>query len=363
MSASSVLGRAAVLAITVALVGCPQEPAAPAQPEAPSMANTPKGPSGPTGDKGPFVLPKVEAECSYVLKDILTGTLGAQLVAGHDAEVRYTLTTKKTETGTLAYTLRVDHVRVEGKREAYTVKLDSSDHGNMVRVRGGADTLLLFDAVLYFAFLGRELTFYVGENGNLTKVEGAPAVREAYLAMHPPRPRDDPHQQARVAVALSDEMLARRFLPFAAVAPPTGPLGPRTEPPVRGPADWAEYPADSMRAVRVRWVKDDLVVEEKRAFAPTERESTYPPPSGFPKVALLSAQDQSTVAISPGTPCFARAARSFDVQRTWRGIVEEDEITTEQKLQGTWMVRPADAPPDVKTPPRPASKPAAHPAP
>lgn len=346
------------LALTCALafVGC-KESSAPA-PEAPPPS--PAAPSAAKAEAG-YRLPKSPGvTCEYRLKDILTETLGDQLAAGHQVDVRFTLTTALTETGTLTYTLAVQHVHLEGKREAYSVKLDSNDHGQMVRVRGGADTLLLFDAVLYFALLGQTVVFEVDEAGRLTEVRGGDAVRQAYLAMHPPKPREAPHQRARVYVALSDEALARRFLPGAALVPEQGPLSPRTVPPAKGPRDFAEYAADMMRAARVRWVGEDLVIEEKRAFGPTDRKSAFPGPTGYPKVGLLSGQDQSTVALAADSPCYRRAATKFEFRQTWQGVLQEDEITTEQRREGTWLVQPEGEAPVV--PARPASRPKPGPA-
>jgi len=349
--------RAAPLVFALAaLAACtkPAEPEPQAPPELPPPAPTPAD-----AHPGHELPKKAGVKCEYKLQDILTETLGDQLAAGHQADVRFSLTTGITETGTLTYALSVEHVHVEGKREAYSVSLDSDDHGHMVRVRGGADTLLMFDAVLYFALIGQRVVFHVDDAGRLLRVEGGDEIRARYLALHPPKPREAPHQKARVAVALSDEALARRFLPFAAIAPRRGGLAPRTIPPTRAEHDFAEYAADVMRAARLRWVEGDLVLEEKRAFAPTRRAPTHPGPTGYPKVGLLSGEDQTTVALPPDTPCFARAATTFSTRRTWQGMLEDEEITTEQRREGTWLVHPPHEAPVLK---KPASKPASQPA-
>lgn len=316
----------------------------------------------PTPTPDAMVLAKTaDMECKYVLKDVLTESLGDQLAAGHTLTVEYTLKTSITETGTLAYALTVDHVKMTGKREDYALKVDSSDYGQMVRVRGGADTLLMFDGVLYFALVGQKIVFEVGENGNLLRVQGGAEARAAYLAMHPKKPRSDHHHQAKVAVALSDDALARRFLPFASLAHWQVKLQAQNLPVQKTPIDWAEFPADSMRGARMRWVGDEFVLEEKRAFAPSLRAPKYPAAKGFPKISLRSAQDQTTVGLKKDTPCFTQAATTQEMHRSWTGLLEEAEVTTTQVIKSTWIVRPASAvPPDA-----PASQPkpaATHPA-
>lgn len=305
-------------------------PAAPVAPASPA-------PAAMTLDDTPDVV------CHYVLKDVMTETLGDQTTAGHEVEVQYDLRTLSTQTGTPAYALNVRHVSLNGKREAYAVKLDSNDHGQMVRAKGGADTLLMFDAVLYLALLEHELIFEVSPGGKLRAVHGAPALRETYLAMHPAKPRADPHQIARVAVALSDDALARRFLPFAALAPSQVDLHPQTSAQTKGAMDWAEYPADTLSAVRVRWFKDQMLIEEKRAFAPSAREPKYPPHKGYPKVTLRSASGDAIVGLRPDSPCFVRAASHFETARTWTGMLDEEEITTEQKTTSVWVVEAAES--------------------
>ncbi len=283
--------------------------------------------------------------CKYVLKDVLTESLGEQLAAGHTLTVEYTLKTSITETGTLAYALTVDHVKMTGKRENFALKIDSSDHGQMVRVRGGADTLLMFDGVLYFALLGQKIVFEIGENGNLLRVQGGAEARAAYLAMHPKKPRSDPYYQAKVAVALSDDALARRFLPFASLAHWQAKLQPQSLPLRKEAMDWAEYPAESMRGARMRWVDGQFVIEEKRAFAPSERTPKYTGPRGFPKIALRSAKDETMVGLAEDTPCFTQAATTQEMHRTWTGMIDEAEVTTTQVIKSTWIVRPASAVP------------------
>lgn len=319
----------------LALSAC-TEPPPPAAAPPPAPAVPPK--SSPPKTKAMTLPLKADQTCSYTLKDVRTESLGDQLAAGHEATVQYDLRTQLTATGTLAYVLKVKHVSLNGKREAYQVKLDSSDHGQMVRARGGADTLLMFDAVLYLALLDQELTFEVHPSGKLLRVKGAVAAREAYLAMHPPKPRKAPHQIARVAVAMSDDNLARRFLPLAALAPAKDKLQPLTTSGTKAAFDFAEYAADSLTAVRVRWVKDQLILEEKRAFAPSPREPKYAPHTGFPKVELRSAKAQATIALDPASPCFVKAATQYSVNRSWTGMLEEKEVTTEQKVTGTWLV-------------------------
>jgi hypothetical protein len=329
----------ALVALTAACTEAP--PAAPPAPTAPQAAPTPQAP--PPASPGPFALPRAEATCRYELQDVLTVTLGGQLAAGHEATVTYALAVAP-EDGGLAYTATVERVTLKGKREDYSAKLDSEVQGDMVRVRGGADTLLMFEGILYFALLQRPLTFHVGPAGHLLRVEGAEAVREALLTLHPPKPRQDPHQRAQVAVALSDDGLARRLLPFAALAPQQDTLQPAVSAPAEGQTDFAEYPAKHMIGSRIRWLQGKLLLEEKRAFAPSEGPAKYPARAGFPKEALLRGEDDTTVALTPGDPCFSEAAFRFAVTRSWTGVLQDEELTTEQHRSGTWLHRRLPSP-------------------
>ncbi|MCA9554311.1 MAG: hypothetical protein KC933_30020 [Myxococcales bacterium] len=43
------------------------------------------------------------------------------------------------------------------------------------------------------------------------------------------------------------------------------------------------------------------------------------------------------MAVSPTDPCFTDAAYQFMVGRTWTGMLEDKEITTEQERSGAWI--------------------------
>lgn len=339
----SAAARLLLLAALPIGAGCPaKEAPPPAEAPAPAPAAPPAAaPAAATPTKTSTSsfdwAPEPKEVCTYQLKDVLTETLGDQLSAGHEVVARYSLRAEAAKGGGLSYLARVEHVHVKGKREAYAVDLDAQDRGDMVRVQGGADTLLLTDAILYFALLDRPVTFEVGLDGRVTKVLGGEAIREAFLALFPPKPRKDPHYQGQVQVRLSDDALVRRLLPFAAIAPAQGGLQPAKTLPAKEEIQRPEYPARALTATRLRVRDGNLLLEEKRALAPTDAEAEVPARKGLPEITLQAGQERTTVELTPGDPCFVRAAHQSSVTRRWRGQIEDEAVTTAQKRTSTLL--------------------------
>jgi hypothetical protein len=167
-------------------------------------------------------LRPVPGPVAYSVQEVMSTDVNDLPVAAHKLTVSYTLF--PAEGG--AITLTVRRVELEAKRDDYKVKLDSSDAANMIRVRGGADTLVAFESIIPFAMLDLPLSVKVSPSGRYTEIQGGDAIRKAMLAIHPANTGKDPKNRARVEIELSDQRLLEWLLPPAVFFPSDGPLAP-----------------------------------------------------------------------------------------------------------------------------------------
>lgn len=275
-----------------------------------------------------------QAPCAFLLKDVVSEKLGESLIGGHTINVSYQLTPAAEASGT-AVTAVVSAVKVEARRDTLSAKLDSARPADLKRVEGGADALPFFEAVNYFALLNQKLVFHLDERGALRSVEGAEAVRQRLLNMHPEKPRTEPHAQAKVALKASDKALAAIFLPYVTALPAEGPLtDPRLE---EGEAavDLGTTTANGFRGVRVRRHQGKVWVEEKWALQPSPAASSVPNEPGAPTRSFLVGDRQLTVALPPDDICFEQAGWSENLNHLWKGLIEEALVETEEKRTQT----------------------------
>ncbi len=323
----------------------PQPAAEPvSRPHAAHSASSSVAAGGPSSSTKPFDVPQLapldplsgpEVEgvpqwevtrpetCIYRLWETYTEIIGDDLVTGHVLLVTYEATVRMSVDTNVAYTVQVQHVRGVGRRDTYSVKLDSDRPADLRRVTGGADTTLLFDMVMPFALLGHPVTVVVDNDGGLVSVDGGEAVRAEMLALHPPRPRRSPHHQGRVDTLLSDDRLATYLVPLAGVTPLSEPVSR-----VRDEADYAVQVLTNARAgpagARYIW-------EEKQAFGPVDAPSKVPRKAGAATIALAEGRASRTVEQEPGRACFRQAGSSDVRTQRWTGVIDEDEVTLDRK--------------------------------
>lgn len=323
--------------VALTLIGCPkpetkeEPPPAPKKEEAPPAADEPlRADADPTEVK--IEAPTPGATCTYELKEVMTETLGDQIVAGHDVTITYQLEAVKSD-APIAFDAKVTRIQANAKRESYTAKLDSARGADLTRIRGGADTLVMYEMVTPFALLERTVRLELDERMHLRAVDGGDAVREALLELHPPKPRKSAHYKGRASLSLSDEAIAGYLYPAATIIPKEGPLlSGRQEKKEGVTFDLVEYVGAGVEAFRVVARPDRWLVEHKAAFGPSEAESAVPKLAGaVAKTALLQGDLSMTVELQPADPCFRRAGSSFNDRATWHGMVKEVEVDTERK--------------------------------
>jgi len=108
-----------------------------------------------------------------------------------------------------------------------------------------------------------------------------------------------------------------------------------TKGPQRGERDDADYAVATMRNVRQRVVGPSLLWELKQGFIQADKPSAVPVDSKSPKIKLLDGRTSSTVEQQPGHPCFRQAGLHETRTQSWKGVIEEDEVTLEQKITVT----------------------------
>lgn len=327
-----------VVALTV--VGCPkpetqEEGQKPPKGEtAPKKEAPEKEPLRADADQTEVKLkaPTPGAVCTYELKEVMTETLGDQIVAGHEVTITYQLEAVKSE-APIAFDAKVTRIVADAKRESYSAKLDSRRGGDMVRIRGGADTLVMYEMVTPFAMLDRTVRLNLDRRGHLRSVEGGDAVRTAFLEIHPPKPRKSSHYQGRAALALSDEAIADYLYPAATIVPKEGPLiSGRQEKNEGVTFDLVEYVGAGIEAFRVVARPDRWLMEHKAGFGPSDAQSAVPKlPNAAAETALLQGDTSVTVEFEPTNPCFRQAGSAFNDRATWHGMIKEVEANTERK--------------------------------
>src|SRR5688572_9452074 len=166
----------------IALIACKEPPA----PPPPPPAEAPPQQVDVVGDPVVFSPLAPAATCTYELKEVATEALGDQLLAGHNITITYELRAKESKSP-LALEAEVTRVQADAKRDTYTAKLDSLRAGDLLRIQGGADTVVMFEMVIPFAFLGKRVTFELDERGRLRAIQGASEVRKALMELHPPK--------------------------------------------------------------------------------------------------------------------------------------------------------------------------------
>jgi hypothetical protein len=331
-----------VLSIALLVVACQKEPASPPPNEQPAgeqpTVEEPK--DEPAAEKVDVVGEPVTftpltpaAVCTYEMKEVATETLGDQLLAGHEITVTYELAAQERKEG-LAFEANVTRVQTDARRETYSAKLDSLRAGDRMRVQGGADTIVMYEMVLPFAFIGKRVTLELDQRGRFRALQGGDAVRQAMLAMHPPKPRKNPHYQKRVEVALSDEAIAEYLMPSALAIPQEGPFASGRQETSDGLTfDLIEYGGRGSEGFRLSVRPERWLVEHKRTFARADGVSSAVPQlaNAMATVELMGGDRSVTVEFEPTNPCFRRAASAFNDQAVWSGTIEDVKTTTDRK--------------------------------
>jgi hypothetical protein len=272
------------------------------------------------------------AECIHDVRELLTEGLGAQPFAGHEVRVSYERRAKPVDA--MAFVVEVKRVQSSARREGYSAKLDSSLAGDLQRVRGGADTIVMYEMVLPFAFLGKRVSIAVDERGRLQAVEGGAEIRQAMLDMHPPKPRKDPHYQKKVELTLSDEAIAELLMPGSVAIPKEGPLASGRQDTTEGATfDLVEYAGRGQEGFRISLRPERWLIEQKRAFIPVAEVSSRVPPLPNPiaTVELMKGDRSLTVEYEPKNPCFRRAGSAYNDLAVWSGMIDDVKTTTERK--------------------------------
>lgn len=336
------------------LAGCPQTSNPPA--EKPSAASPASGATSqpastaasqpaasasqtPPTWTGPFKIkpPVPGARCHYDLKDVGTEELGDQIVSAYNIAVAYEAKVLPQKEAPFAFEIKLNEIKVKGRRQDYNIVLNSADRGHRIRVRGGADTLILYEAVEYFAMLDLSLTIYLDENGRLIRLEGGQAVRDAMLAMHPPKPQKDPHYIAKVKERLSDENLAARLWPSSTMLPKGVELAPTTKAPEEFDEQLSEFRIQGLTSFRFRAQNEGLLFERKASFRPSPQPSVVPERTGLPEIKLLNGTEDTTLALSRTTPCFSQAGDSLTLIQAWKGAIDDQVVESQQKIVRTLL--------------------------
>ncbi len=312
------------------LAGCPKEPE-PKPPDPPPEAPPPV-PVDVVGAPATFTPLTPGAVCTYELKEVMTESLGEQLLAGHEITITYELRARQTE-APLTFEAEVTRIQADARRETYHAKLDSLRAGDLRRIQGGADTIVMYEMVVPFALLGKRLTIALDARGRIQTLEGGDAVRQAMLALHPPKPRKAPHYVKKVEVALSDDAILGYLLPSAVIVPKDGPLASgRQETMDDQTFDLADYAGRGQEGFRILLRPDRWLIEQKQAFIPVaEVHSVVPPlPHPLSEVTLEKGDHSVTVDFEPQNPCFKTAGSAFNDQAVWTGPIEDVKTTTER---------------------------------
>ena len=341
----SVLKSGPVLLAAAALLGCPSSepqtsesvPAAAASAPAPPASQPASHPQtkkddfpipvvnplpplqgAPAEDDGRW-SPRAEPQtCRYRMREVLNETLDGSPLAGYQFVVTYDVTARKVAKGT-AYSINVRHIRGRGRRQDYNTKLDSDRAGDLTRVRGGADTTVIFGVVVPFAWLDQTVEVVLAADGALVEVRGADALRKALLDLHPPAPRKSPFYQGRVDTLLDDARIAAFVLPMAG-------LQVRSEATTERRDD-ADYAVRLIKNARRRVVGASVLWEEKQAFAPDEEASSVAAKGQGAKIELLRGSRSVSVEEQPDSACFRQAGLKETRNERWTGVLDEDEVT------------------------------------
>ena len=336
-------------------LACAREPSPPAATDEvaarPATAPAPppsRAPDGPPSEVGPplrFTAPANPATCHYALEEVRTETLGGQATGGHriTAGLRAEVTPATDRKGAaLAVRLTVEHVTAEAKAGGYRLKLDSQRPADQRRVAGGADTLIFFDVIAYFALLGDPVTVFLAPTGVLEgPLTGARDARKRFLKLHPPKPRKDPRQRALVALSLSDRAILERLWPPAPEMPAGG-IATGARPPARPTSrGYDDFAAVGHIAHRLSTAGDKSLLEVKAALVPPDRKPelkvaeghAVPARNGSPERKLLGVERSVLVELAPPDPCILRAASQEKLRVAYRGEHEDQEVNAEQVIQ------------------------------
>lgn len=245
------------------------------------------------------------------LSEVMTTKVGDTLVAGHVIEIAYRVVTDGVQR-----ILTVERVKSEHRREAYRAKLDSNLPGDLVRVRGGAETSISFEAVAAFALLGQPLRLTLGDNGNVTAIEGGDAVRASMLAMFPPAPRKAPRTKTLIALRLSDSQLLERLWPAGRLLPADGALTTGRRINTDTAEDLGDYQISVAQATMLKRDGRALTLISKRINKPSTRPSAAPPGPANP--TELRAGDRVT-RLEVHTDGHSHGTSQDRAEVTWTG--------------------------------------------
>ena len=322
---SSVSGLGPVIALAL-LTAC-KEPSAPAPgaEKAAAPATTAFAPLPPSG------------RCIYKLSDTATEQLGDDLVGGHRLAITYALTRVDPGDAAFAVEAKVERVELDAKRDDYKVTLDSVRASDRQRIAGGADTLVIYDAVLAFTLIDHPLRIELDAEGRFVRMTGGDAVRASFLAAHPEAPKTSPHYLARLAIAASDVAIARFLVPSAFMLPPQQPLSTYDGTPSEVRADLVYGTGRGLTLSRARMDGERWLLESKLTLGPAPEPSSVPVLSGAPTESISSFERRGTVEHAPGDLCFQKAGMQENLRTEWSGVIDEKERTAPRIVARTLL--------------------------
>lgn len=296
-----------VLLLALASAACPREDAPSADGPASAPASRPgphaEGFARPEPRPVTYVPPPGVPICRYTLEETTTALLDGQPHAETQLRLDYVL--ERVAPGTIQ--VRVLRARARARQEDYEADLDSARPGDRRRVRGGADTLLAPRVAEGFALLEGLLRFEL-DGLEVTRIEGGDALRDAFLAMHPPAVRAEPAYVARARDRMADDRLVRWLDPLGAA-----PIGPEGETSREVELRQLGLRAEGIEKGRLRARGETSILEAKAAFTPSGPDADRPPLPG-PRFERLAGTRERTVELRPGDPCFVRAAESWSTR-------------------------------------------------
>lgn len=303
---------------------------------APPDSLPPLDPSAPS-QTGPFEFGGTEHHCRYRLQDLYTERLGETLFAGHtlNAEIEVDVVAQE---GHLAFRARLLHGDAKGQREDYRYRLDSHERSAQIRLRGGSDLLIAFEAVHVLNFVDLPLVWRADPRLHPTAAPDTKAFHDRLWERYPPRPRAKAPDQKRLRDATNAKALLSLLYPVAVLVPAKGPLkhGARFEENVR--LEGAATEARGTAVTEMRHEGGSLWIKQSRRYSPTP--DTFS--SGGVMRTLLAAQGHATVQMVPGDPCFHKAAYAQKLKHKWSGFIEGQPTETLETISWTrvWTKAP-----------------------
>ncbi len=247
-----------------------------------------------------------------------------QAVAQHTITLNYSLSH-----GPDGVTIRVHHVKAHARRENYQAKLDSDRPGDLVRIKGGADTLIMYPMVQAFSLYQLPLETQ-RRNHLLQPFQNAGAAADALMSYHPSIPRKQSFHQQKVALTHGSKQLLNYLFPASQLLPESGVVtaGYKEKQPliIHQPG----YSAKGFRAVSAQKWRDSLLLQAKGGASPIKTQLAQP--KGNDSEKLLELVDELSVQLKPDQLCFEQAAQSTTLKTEWRGPIE-GVVSTQNKTK------------------------------